>query len=80
MIATDTPVAALDLEVRNVATPNVVRLRAGAQSADRTLAADERWPVSMPVADLGPAIVLGVRVERGVRVRDRLLGSFVTVR
>jgi len=80
VIATDQPVAALDLEVRNVSTPNVVRLRAGGWSADRTLAADERWPVAMPVADLGRAIVLGVTVERGVRVRDRLLGSFVTVR
>jgi hypothetical protein len=80
VIATDKPVAALDLEVRNVSTPNVVRLRTGGQSTDGALAADERWPVSMPVADLGPAIVLGVTVESGVRVRDRLLGSFVTVR
>lgn len=80
VITTDKPVAALDLEVRNVPTPNVVRLRTDGWSAGRTLAADERWPVSMPVADLGPAIVLGVSVERGVRVRDRLIGSFVTVR
>ena len=80
VITTDRPVAALDLEVGNVSTPNVVRLRAGGWSAGRTLAPDERWPVPMPVADLGPVIVLGVSVERGVRVRDRLLGSFVTVR
>ena len=80
VIAPDQPVAALDLDVRNVSTPNVVRLRAGGWSAYRTLDAEERWRVSMPVADLAPAIVLGVTVERGVQVRDRLLGSFVTVR
>jgi hypothetical protein len=80
VIATDTPVAALDLEVRNVSAPNVVRLRAGRWSAERTLLPDERWAVSLPVVDLGPAILVGVSVERGVRLRDRLLGSFVTVR
>src|SRR6185295_2358735 len=64
VIATDAPRAALDVEVRNVSAPNVVRLRAGRWSAERTLAPDERWPVSMPVADLGPAIVVDVNVER----------------
>src|SRR6185295_3127939 len=43
VIATDAPRAALDLEVRNVSAPNVVRLRAGRWSADRRLAPDERW-------------------------------------
>ena len=83
VITTDKPASSIELDVRNIPTSNRVRLWAGRWSSERTLGPDEHWRVRVPIAGLGPAVVVGFKVERGVRTdrRDRrLLGCWVEVR
>jgi len=78
VIAALEPTAALRLELRNVATPNVIRVSAGAWSATRSLAPDERWPMTVPVDASEAAHVVNFRVDQGVRSNGQLLGCRVT--
>jgi hypothetical protein len=66
----------IDLEVRNVPVPNRIRLTAGRWSMERELAPDERWPVRIPIAGRGPAVV-SLQTEKGFEQDGRLLGCFV---
>ena len=88
VFAVDQPVDHLDLDLRNAPVVNRIRLRSGAWTAERTLAADERWPVRVPVAGSARTVFVNIDVEKGVRPthvdpasRDgRLLGCRIEVR
>jgi hypothetical protein len=69
----------LRLEVTNVAVRNRVRVSLGAWSETRELAPDERWLVTVPVLDPGPATVVNFRVEQGAAIGGRLLGCRVRI-
>ncbi len=66
VVSTDDPVNSLDLELRNVAVPNRIRLWAGRWSIERSLAPDELWRVRVPVAGLGTSFAVGFKVESGL--------------
>jgi hypothetical protein len=78
VIASLKPTTALRLDVRNVAAPNVVRVSAGAWSATKSLAPDERWPITVPFDAADAAHVVNFRVEQGARSGGQLLGCRVT--
>ena len=78
VIAALTPTAALRLEVRNVAAPNLVRVSTGGWSATKSLAPDERWPITVPLDAADAAHVVNFRVEQGARSGGQLLGCRVT--
>jgi hypothetical protein len=77
---TDSVVSALELELRNVAVPNRVGLRAGRWSAERALSANETWRVRVPVAGMGTSFRVGFRVESGLPLSKGLLGCRIEIR
>ena len=80
VVTTDTPVDAIDLDVRNVAVANRVGLTAGRWSVERSLAPEEVWRVRVPVAGLGPSFRINFKVEGGLPASKGLLGCRVEFR
>lgn len=78
--ATDSPINAVDMELRNVAIPNHVALQAGRWSTERTLAPGELWRVRVPVLGLGPSYTVRFKVAGGVQTSNGLLGCRVELR
>jgi hypothetical protein len=72
------PSAAVRLEVRNVAAPNVIRVSTGAWSITKSLAPDERWPITVPLDAADTTQVVNFRVEQGARSGAQFLGCRVT--
>jgi hypothetical protein len=70
--------AAVRLEVRNVAAPNVIRVSTGAWSITKSLAPDERWPITVPLDAADTTQVVNFRVEQGARSGAQFLGCRVT--
>lgn len=80
VVSTDSPLHALDLEVRNVAVANRVAIRAGRWSVERPMAPDEVWRVRVPVAGLGTSFRLGFTVDSGLPASKGQLGCRVEIR
>jgi hypothetical protein len=77
---TDNPINALDLEVRNVAISNHLRLSTGRWSIERSLAPDEVWHVRVPVLGLGPTFRVEFKVDRALPARQGELGCRIVIR
>ena len=79
VITTDHSQPELTFQVSNVAIRNRIRVSIAGWSATRELAPDERWLVTVPLADsLQPAIV-NIRVEQGAMTAGQLLGCRVSI-
>ena len=79
-VTTDTPLHALDLEVRNVTAENRVAIWAGRWSVERALAPDEVWRVRVPVAGLGTSFRMRFKAERGLPASQGGLGCRFEIR
>jgi hypothetical protein len=79
VITTDGSRPALVFQVANVAIQNRVRVSSGAWSATRDLEPDERWLVTVPLADSAEPAMVNFRVEQGVVADGRMLGCHVSV-
>jgi hypothetical protein len=79
VMTTDGSSSGLTFQVSNVAIHNRVRVSAGAWSATRELAPNERWLVTVPLAESAQPAILNFRVEHGAVVGGRLLGCHVTI-
>ncbi|HET7697532.1 MAG TPA: hypothetical protein VFK57_17580 [Vicinamibacterales bacterium] len=79
VMTTDGSRSDLRLEVSNVSVRNRVRVSHGSWSETRDLAPDERWIVTVPLANADSTTVVNFRVEQGATIAGRSLGCRIRI-
>jgi len=79
VMTTDHSQPELTFEVSNVAIRNRARVSVAGWSATRELEPDERWLVTVPLADSDQPAIVNIRVEQGAMVAGQLRGCRVRI-